>query len=241
MRVFVLLVVTLILVPAAAQEQSKRPRKRPGEIITRADFSQGGFGEDHLEVGKSAPPFSLHWLKRPSTASTDKEKNSSSASGTISLGELHAKKPAVLVFGSMTCPPFKGQLAAVDAVFTDFSDVAEFLFIYIREAHPDSVLSVVNSNQHEGLLKIPQASSLSERIETASVCQRSMELKMPIAIDSMDNKTSRDYAGWPNRCVVVGTDGRVLYKTEVGPSSTNAQRLRTWLTANLADNNSSAP
>src|SRR5262245_39917326 len=135
----------------------------------------------------------------------------------------------------MTCPPLKGQLEAVDAVYVDFSDRAEFLFIYVREAHPDSVLSVVNSNQKEGLLKIPQASSLTERVETAAVCQRTMELKMPIAIDSMDNKTSRDYAGWPNRCVVVGTDGRVLYKAEVGPSSTNAQRLRSWLTANLTE------
>ena len=236
MRTFVIVWCALILLTAVAQAQ--RPGKRPGEIITRPDFSQGGFGEDHLEIGKEAPPFTLQWLKPASSASTDKEKNPSSAPKTISLTELHAKKPAVLVFGSMTCPPFKGQLEAVDAVYADFSDRAEFLFIYIREAHPDSVLSVVNANQKEGLLKIPQATSLTERIETAAVCQRSMELKMPIAIDSMDNKTSRDYAGWPNRCVVVGTDGRVLYKADVGPSSTNAQRLRSWLTANLAEGKS---
>jgi hypothetical protein len=228
----------LILFPAAAHGQ--RAGKKAGEIITRADFSEGGFGEDHLQVGKPAPPFTLQWLKPASSASPDKEKDLSSASKTISLAELHAKKPAVLVFGSMTCPPFKGQLEAVDAVYADFSDRAEFLFIYIREAHPDSVLSVVKSNQQEGLLKITQASSLAERIETAAVCQRSMELKMPIAIDSIDNKTSREYAGWPNRCVVVGTDGRVLYKAEVGPGSTNAQRLRSWLTTNLAGSNSAA-
>ncbi len=239
MRILVISVATLILLPVAAQEHSNRPGRKRGEVITRPDFSHGKFGEDHLEVGKSAPPFTLQWVKRPSLASAD-DKKSSSGSGTISLGELHVKKPVVLVFGSMTCPPFKGQLESVDAVFADFSDRAEFLFIYIREAHPDSVLSVVNSNQQEGLLKIRQASSLSERVETAAVCQRSMELKMPIAIDSMDNKTSHDYSGWPNRCVVVGTDGRVLYKSEVGPNSTNAQRLRTWLTANVAGTNSSA-
>src|SRR5207247_11061093 len=159
---------------------------------------------------------------------------------TSSLAERHVKRPAVLVFGSMTCPPVKGQLEAVDAVYADFSDRAEFLFIYIREAHPDSVLSVVNSNRQEGLLKIAQASSLAERLDTAAVCQRTMELKMPIAIDSMDNKTSRDYAGWPNRCVVVGTDGRVLYKADVGPGSTNAQRLRSWVTAKLIGRNAAA-
>jgi len=239
MRTSVILWCGLVLLPAVAQAQ--RAGKKPGEIITRPDFSQGGFGEDHLEVGKPAPPFTLQWFKPASSASLDTEKNPSSAPTKISLAELHTKKPAVLVFGSMTCPPLKGQLDAVDAVYRDFADRAEFLFIYIREAHPDSVLSVVNSKQKEGLLKIGQASLLAERIETAAVCQRTMELKMPIAIDSMDNKTSRDYAGWPNRCVVVGTDGRVLYKAEVGPGSTNAQRLRSWLTANLAGSNSSVP
>jgi len=239
MRAFVVLWCALILLPTVAQAQ--RAGKKPGEIITRADFSQGGFGEDRLEVGKPAPPFTLQWLKPAHPVLLDTQKNPSSVPRMISLAELHAKKPAVLVFGSMTCPPFKGQLEAVDAVYADFSDRPEFLFIYIREAHPDSVLSVVKSNQTEGLLKIAQASSLAERIETAAVCQRTMELKMPIAIDSMGNKTSRDYAGWPNRCVVVGTDGRVSYKAEVGPGSTNAQRLRSWLTANLAGGNSSAP
>jgi hypothetical protein len=238
MRVLVIPFITLILWPAAAQGQ--RPGKKPGEIITPPDFSQGRFGDDLLEVGKPAPQFSLQLLKPAASAAPDKEKSRTSAPGTISLAELNAKKPAVLIFGSMTCPPFKGQLAAVDDVYADFSDRAEFLFIYIREAHPDSVLKVVNANLQEGLLKIAQAKSLTERIDTAAVCQRSMELKMPIAIDSMDNKTSRDYAGWPNRCVVVGTDGRVLYKAEVGPGSTNAQGLRSWLTANLSGGNLSA-
>src|SRR5262245_18083161 len=136
MRISFILCCALILLPAVAQAQ--RPGKKPGEIITRPDFSQGGFGEDHLEVGKPAPPFTLQWLKQTPSASRDAEKNPSSAPKTISLAELHAKKPTVLVFGSMTCPPFKGQLEAVDTVYADFSDRAEFLFIYIREAHPDS-------------------------------------------------------------------------------------------------------
>lgn len=240
MRIFLISLIALMLSTAGAQGQIKRPGKKPGEVITRADFSQGGFGEDHLEIGKAAPTFTLQRFK-PTTAPLDEDKSSLVALGTISLAELHAKKPAVLIFGSMTCPPFKGQLEAIDAVYAEFSDRAEFLFIYIREAHPDSVLSVVNSEQQEGLLKIGQASSLAERIDTATICQRTMKLKIPMAIDSMENKTSRDYAGWPNRCVVVGTDGQVLYKTQVGPGSANAQQLRKWLNDNLSSSNLSVP
>ena len=102
MRILVIPVVTLILLPATAQEQFNRPGKKPGEIITRPDFSQGGIGEDHLEVGKIAPPFTLQWLKRPPLASTDKEKNSSSTSTTVSLAELHAKNE---VRGNSTLTP----------------------------------------------------------------------------------------------------------------------------------------
>jgi hypothetical protein len=125
MRILVIPFITLILLPAAAQGQ--RPGKKPGEIITPPDVSQGRFGDDLLEVGKPAPPFSLQLLKPAASAAPDKEKSRTSAPGTISLAELHAKKPAVLVFGSMTCPPFKGQLAAVDDVFSGQAGIVRAL------------------------------------------------------------------------------------------------------------------
>jgi hypothetical protein len=49
----------------------------------------------------------------------------------------------VLIFGSVTCPPFRGHLAGVEQVYRDFRDRAAFLWVYVREAHPGSVLSLM--------------------------------------------------------------------------------------------------
>ena len=57
---------------------------------------------------------------------------------------------------------------------------------------------------------------------------------MPMAIDTIDNAVGRAYAGWPNRMVIVGTDGRVIFASDPSPGGTNSQRLRTWLQVNLA-------
>lgn len=151
----------------------------------------------------------------------------------ISLRELRSARPAVLVFGSMTCPPFRGQLDGVDEVYEDFKDRAEFLFIYIREAHPDSVLSIVAEDGREALLQIRQAEDFPSRITSAAACQRSQELSLPIAVDDMDDSVGKAYSGWPNRMVVVGTDGNIAYATDPVPGGTNSQLPRAWLEKNL--------
>jgi hypothetical protein len=194
---------------------------------------------NQLQVGSVAPDFTLPLLSKGSAkgAAGDRptpETKDKDVERTVSLPALCAKKPAVLIFGSMTCPPFRSQLDGVDDVYEQFKDRVEFLFVYIREAHPDSVLSVVNPNGGESLLKIPQAANLATRIDFAATCQRTAQVAMPIAIDSIDNKVGRAYAGWPNRMVVVGIDGRVIFASDPSPGGTNSQRLRTWLEANLA-------
>ena len=96
------------------------------------------------------------------------------------------------------------------------------------------MLSVVQSNGSETLLKIPQATDVATRTQFAAVCQRTAQLAMPMAIDTIDNKVGMAYAGWPNRMVVVGKGGKVIFASDPAPGGTNAQRLKTWLEANLA-------
>jgi hypothetical protein len=56
---------------------------------------------------------------------------------------------------------------------------------------------------------------------------------MPIAVDSIDYKVGRAYAGWPNRMVVVGTNGNILFASDPSPRGTDAFRLRDVLKRNL--------
>ena len=45
-------------------------------------------------------------------------------------------RPLVVNFGSCTCPVFMERLRQFSDIMAEFSDVADFLVIYISEAHP---------------------------------------------------------------------------------------------------------
>ncbi len=229
----------------ATRARGARQGAKPGEIITAPDLSERW--RDQLQVGEAAPEFTLPMArgtedakviagrgnqdpdrKRSATKSNDTKK-------TVSLKDLRARKPVVLIFGSITCPPFRRALDGIDDVYRDFRDRAEFLFVYIREAHPDSMLSLVDDKRIASLTKIPQATTSEERTEAAVFCRRTLKLNMPIAVDSIENKVGRAYAGWPNRIVVVGADGNVLFATSPSPRGTDAARLRDWLNENLKE------
>ena len=44
-----------------------------------------------------------------------------------------------------------------------------------------------------------------------------LAIKMPAIVDGIDNRVERHYTGWPDRLYVVGTDGRIRYKSAPGP------------------------
>lgn len=185
-------------------------------MIAPADRSEQW--KDRLVVGRPAPEFKLPLLD----TSAKEEPSEKFEPKTVSLRELCSTRPAVLIFGSITCPLFRGQLDGVNQVYEDFKDRPEFLFIYIREAHPDSVLSIIADDGRESLLKISQAADLSGRTASAAVCQRTLKLRMPIAVVDIDNRVGKAYAGWPNRMVVIGTDGKIIYASDPAPNGTNA-------------------
>ena len=74
------------------------------------------------------------------------------------------------------------------------------------------------------LFSSPQTSD--ERVETAETCVVKLAIRMPALVDGIDNRIERAYTGWPDRLYVVGTDGRVRYKSAPGPFG--------FSTANLA-------
>lgn len=212
--------------------RSRGGRLKPGEIVTPAD--RGVKWQNQLQVGEPAPPFTLPLLSIEKNSSQNAKRE---AETTVSLDKLRAERPVVLIFGSLTCPPFRGQLENVDALYDQFKDRAEFLFVYIREAHPDSIVSVLDESGNETLLKIVQPKDDTTRTSTAATCQRTTDLRMPVAVDGLENAVGQAYAGWPNRMVVVGTDGNIMMASAPSPRGTDARRLRLWLEENLPATN----
>jgi type I thyroxine 5'-deiodinase len=86
--------------------------------------------------------------------------------------------------------------------------------VYIQEAHP-SDLWQMESNVREGVL-FRSAHSDQERTATASSC---------VLLDGIDNRTERAYTGWPDRLFLIGTDGRVVFKTAPGPFGFSTRTL----------------
>ena len=74
----------------------------------------------------------------------------------------------------------------------------------------------MSSNVADGVL-FASPQTAGERADTASICVVKLAIKMPAVVDGIDNRVERDYTGWPDRLYIVGTDGRVRYKSAPGP------------------------
>lgn len=189
--------------------------RKPGEEIAPAATQERD--ENKLKLGDPAPDFTL---KR-----RDGE-------GVLKLSSFKDKKPVVLVFGSITCSPFRQKVMGVKPLFEQYKDKAEFMMIYIREAHPESVIQVQEKGKNL-LKKFEQTDNYAQRLENAQYCSSLLDLPFPIIVDGDDNKVKEAYAGWPIRLMVVDQKGKIAFDGGKGPKGFEAAKLGNWLAENL--------
>ncbi len=200
---------------AAAPRGGRAAAKRPGEVVAPADRDERT--PDTLSAGDMAPNFTLPYVSRP---------------GEVTLSQLYDDKPVVLIFGSISCPPFRAQIQQVESLFKQHGDKAHFLMVYIREAHPDSKILVKQADDSDGLQDFIQTDNAELRIAHAQTCARTLDLSFPTAMDLVDNKVSQLYAGWPIRIVTIGSDGKVIDPGKPGPQGFHPAELVEWLKDN---------
>jgi Iodothyronine deiodinase len=70
----------------------------------------------------------------------------------------------------------------------------------------------------------------AERVEVADMCVVRLAIKIPSLVDGIDNRVERAYTGWPDRLYVIGSDGRITYKSAPGPYGFSTKRLEEVLT-----------
>jgi hypothetical protein len=87
--------------------------------------------------------------------------------------------------------------------------------VYIEEAHPTDLWQMA-SNVEEGVL-FASTRTNEERINVATTCITRLAVKIPALLDGIDNRVERAFTGWPDRLYIVGTDGRIQYKSAPGP------------------------
>lgn len=120
-------------------------------------------------------------------------------------------KPAVLVFGSYSCPNFRGAAPALNELAKTYDGRVPFLLVYIREAHStDQWQSTRNERER---VELAPASTNSQKAEYATMCQRKLHLRFTSAVDGLDNHADTAYAAWPSKVFVVSASGKVLYSS----------------------------
>lgn len=93
---------------------------------------------------------------------------------------------------------------------------AEFLAIYVREAHPgDGVWP--GQFKNEGGAAVCQPKHLDQRAGLAGECSKSLNISMPLLVDDVDDRVGRAYSGMPDRLYVIDQDGRIAFKSGRGP------------------------
>jgi Iodothyronine deiodinase len=135
--------------------------------------------------------------------------------GEVKLSELWRARPVVLVFGSCTWPPFRKKIGDLHRIYDKYKDRAEFLTVYISEAHPDDEWQMDSNHTDKMVFKQPK--TFEARKELAAVLVDKLKYRMPLAVDTIDNKADQVFAGWPERIYVLEAGGRVKYKGGMGP------------------------
>jgi hypothetical protein len=104
-------------------------------------------------------------------------------------------------------------------------DRVEFLFIYIREAHPTDkwaldgavIGRVLNVLVPQAAYDIPDPTTLDERTRVAVDCKAAAGFTMRMVVDDMGDEVDERWGGWPTRLYLVDVHGKVVYAGGPGP------------------------
>ena len=185
-----------------AQSRSSAGSGRPSKAtLVRGLFRQEiGSLQPGPRVDESAPDFTL---------------KTNDGKAEITLSKLVGARPVVLVFGSFTCGPFRGQSGNIEKLYRRYKDRATFVMVYVRDAHPTDGWRM-ESNDRVGAVTV-QPKSYEERVEVAQKCGRALSLGFPMLVDTIDDAVGARYSGMPGRLYVIDRDGKVAFKSGRGP------------------------
>jgi len=152
------------------------------------------------QVGQPAPDFTLQ---------------TPDGNQTHQLSKLIGRQPVVLVLGNFTCGPFRAFYPEVDVLFERYRGQANFLMVYVREAHPTDGWAM-ESNTRAGVAAA-QPKTLAERTAVCTQFCQKLNPTLPVVVDDVSDEVGHAYSGMPARLYLIDSAGKVAYKSGRGP------------------------
>lgn len=114
-------------------------------------------------------------------------------------------------------------------IYNDYKDHADFLTVYVREAHPTDEWQMKSNLKDDVCYAQPK--TLQQRVAIAQDFTKHYKFPLPFGIDEMNNAADGAYAAWPERLYVIDETGHIAYRGGMGPFNYKPAEVRDWLAA----------
>jgi peroxiredoxin len=162
-------------------------------------FSRYNYDRFHREMLQSSP--ADRWSRAPEPGDEAPAFELRSLTGElVKLSDFKNSRNVVVTFGSATCPQTAASIGGLRSLSREFpvSDV-EFLFIYVREAHPG--------------VELPPHHSIEDKARAAMLLRDQEQIDFPILVDELGGEVHRRYGALSNASFIVDKSGRVAYRS----------------------------
>jgi peroxiredoxin len=116
----------------------------------------------------------------------------------IRLSDYRGESNVVLTFGSVTCPFTAASVRKLNDLYEEYDGEVEFLFVYVREAHPGDELG-----PHK---------EMRDKVSAAELLRDEEEVEMPIIVDDLNGRIHRKYGKAPNPTYLIDRSGRIAFR-----------------------------
>jgi len=125
-------------------------------------------------------------------------------------------------------------VAFLEQLREKYEQLANFLIVYIKEAHPEDEWQVDVNIQKDVVYKQPQ--TFEERMSLAQTFLKKMDVKTPTLVDDIRNTANACYAAWPERIYIIDTSGTIVYKGGMGPFRFKPEEVQEFLEEHYLSN-----
>ena len=118
-------------------------------------------------------------------------------------------------------------MAEIETMRERFEGVAEFVIVYIKEAHPEDEWQMEDNIEDAVVFKQPK--TFTARMELARTFVDKMGVETTCLVDDIANTAGICFAAWPERVYVIDTSGVIVYKGGMGPFDFRPEKVAAFL------------